>query len=631
MKYLRIFTFFVLFFISFNISSIGIPHKNNITIRSDRVFMLNGQPFFPIAVNCEFGEWNYRCQLRKSNGKPIGFNTINLQTQVSYFTNCWLNFNFCQPPVNIMNIISGDLNSGSQYQQLLGPMGWNTDYISNANRIFNYLDDDMYVLADDYLFYPSTVDWFEQNSGCTYPGACTDCANINPRFDQLVRNQSVDRVDALAKQTNSKLIGFYGLDDANMMHTRNVAHSASLYFNNINQQIADFQTTYNYIKSKYPNSIIVQSIDPVFYPRVFNDGSCNFCNDFNLVRDRWVQDAIGVASASDVILSVDYNFESPPSGIWDPNWRMYEGNGGPMWYPNHLEQTLFPRVINTFDTPKALMAGITFDFGQFCPQQPSLDAKVKWMTYIGLQKGATALEFFGWNLGNTPVWESVKLLVDTLVNVKHLTQTVFTKSNRGPVGYNITGYQSSNVSYTVYAENNSWLDYYILATNNPNGLLNGTPESDNTIAFTNYLHPFYNYEITEMFSGNVINPQLYRFYYTLPWYGTSLFHVKYLGSDNSIEKIKSEHELPTRFYLEQNYPNPFNPITEITFGLPTDEFVTIEIFNSIGQKISILMNEVKTAGVYHIPFDGLKYASGMYIYKFKAGSFIETKKMLLVK
>ncbi|MCC6865682.1 MAG: T9SS type A sorting domain-containing protein, partial [Ignavibacteria bacterium] len=81
----------------------------------------------------------------------------------------------------------------------------------------------------------------------------------------------------------------------------------------------------------------------------------------------------------------------------------------------------------------------------------------------------------------------------------------------------------------------------------------------------------------------------------------------------------------------QNYPNPFNPITEITFGLPTDEFVTIEIFNSIGQKISILMNEVKTAGVYHIPFDGLKYASGMYIYKFKAGSFIETKKMLLVK
>jgi len=88
---------------------------------------------------------------------------------------------------------------------------------------------------------------------------------------------------------------------------------------------------------------------------------------------------------------------------------------------------------------------------------------------------------------------------------------------------------------------------------------------------------------------------------------------------------------PSAYTLEQNFPNPFNPGTTINFSIPVEGFVTLDVYNSIGQKVATLVNETKTAGTYAVNFDASDLTSGIYFYKISSGSFSETKKMILLK
>jgi len=89
--------------------------------------------------------------------------------------------------------------------------------------------------------------------------------------------------------------------------------------------------------------------------------------------------------------------------------------------------------------------------------------------------------------------------------------------------------------------------------------------------------------------------------------------------------------VPSAYALEQNFPNPFNPGTRINFSIPTEGFVTLDVYNSIGQKVASLINETKTAGTYQVNFDASDLTSGIYFYKISSGNFTETKKMILLK
>jgi hypothetical protein len=89
--------------------------------------------------------------------------------------------------------------------------------------------------------------------------------------------------------------------------------------------------------------------------------------------------------------------------------------------------------------------------------------------------------------------------------------------------------------------------------------------------------------------------------------------------------------IPTTFSLEQNYPNPFNPSTLIKYGLPHDAHVELEVYNVLGQRVAILLNEKQSAGYHEAVFQRTALPSGMYFYRLHAGSFAQTRKMLVLR
>jgi hypothetical protein len=104
------------------------------------------------------------------------------------------------------------------------------------------------------------------------------------------------------------------------------------------------------------------------------------------------------------------------------------------------------------------------------------------------------------------------------------------------------------------------------------------------------------------------------------------------GDSNSITTdISRQPDLPKAFFLSQNYPNPFNPTTKINYELPITNYVNLSVYNLLGQKVVILVDEKQNAGSYQVEWDGSGYASGIYYYKIKAGDFQDVKKMILLR
>jgi len=98
-----------------------------------------------------------------------------------------------------------------------------------------------------------------------------------------------------------------------------------------------------------------------------------------------------------------------------------------------------------------------------------------------------------------------------------------------------------------------------------------------------------------------------------------------------VSGIINNNNAPLTYELEQNYPNPFNPETNIKFTLPKAGLVTLTIYNILGKETAVLINKQMSAGNQSIEWNASNYPSGVYFYKLKAGDFIDTKKMVLIK
>jgi len=106
----------------------------------------------------------------------------------------------------------------------------------------------------------------------------------------------------------------------------------------------------------------------------------------------------------------------------------------------------------------------------------------------------------------------------------------------------------------------------------------------------------------------------------------------YINSYKKLTDIDDNKEnFLNNFELQQNYPNPFNPSTSIQYAIASRQFVTLKVYDVLGKEIATLVNEEKPSGHYEINFNASNLASGIYYYQLRAGEFVETKKMLLLK
>jgi len=107
--------------------------------------------------------------------------------------------------------------------------------------------------------------------------------------------------------------------------------------------------------------------------------------------------------------------------------------------------------------------------------------------------------------------------------------------------------------------------------------------------------------------------------------------IDFDGSYEYTNEVIIEISQPDFFLLKQNYPNPFNPSTIISWQLPETKFVTLKIYDVMGNEVASLINEEKQAGNFEVEFNATILSSSTYFYRLQAGSYVETKKMVLIK
>ncbi len=124
------------------------------------------------------------------------------------------------------------------------------------------------------------------------------------------------------------------------------------------------------------------------------------------------------------------------------------------------------------------------------------------------------------------------------------------------------------------------------------------------------------------------------------WYGAPAINRDFnVMSDairfftNPLVRVTEEDPdpVPASFALYQNYPNPFNPTTQISFQLPLASHISLRVFDLLGREVAVLVNEEKPAGSYTAQWDAAGFASGIYLVRMQAGSFVDTKKIVLMK
>jgi hypothetical protein len=142
--------------------------------------------------------------------------------------------------------------------------------------------------------------------------------------------------------------------------------------------------------------------------------------------------------------------------------------------------------------------------------------------------------------------------------------------------------------------------------------------------------------------GTTTEPQYYSYIDSTAHVGTWQYRLKQIDLDGTIHytdpiqvaivaSTVNASNIPEEFSLEQNYPNPFNPSTVIKYALPKGVHVKLSLFNTLGQRVQVLVDELQQAGYHQIIFDANSLATGIYLYRIQAGEYISTKKFVLLR
>lgn len=134
--------------------------------------------------------------------------------------------------------------------------------------------------------------------------------------------------------------------------------------------------------------------------------------------------------------------------------------------------------------------------------------------------------------------------------------------------------------------------------------------------------------------GNSNSPKQYSYIDEKPITGKSKYRLKQIDLDGKYEyseEIEVEIEILNKYELSQNYPNPFNPSTTIKFSLAESGLVELEVYNTLGERVTQLINREMEKGNHTVEFNARNLPSGIYFYRLTAGNFVEVKRMILIK
>jgi hypothetical protein len=147
---------------------------------------------------------------------------------------------------------------------------------------------------------------------------------------------------------------------------------------------------------------------------------------------------------------------------------------------------------------------------------------------------------------------------------------------------------------------------------------------------------YYNkfWEIAKTFTIDLFKNASYRI--------ACVIYTKWIDAGGLTDISENKTDLPSSFNLSQNYPNPFNPSTKIKYTIPSviatplergkqSQFVTLKVYDILGNEVVTLVNEVKPAGEYEVEFSATSLPSGIYFYNMRVGSYVETRKIVLLK
>lgn len=141
----------------------------------------------------------------------------------------------------------------------------------------------------------------------------------------------------------------------------------------------------------------------------------------------------------------------------------------------------------------------------------------------------------------------------------------------------------------------------------------------------------YNFGMTKYIAEVLPSDPLVAYTGQNPSVAVDLSNFAWYDSGTSVSVDQDVRLIPGSAELYQNYPNPFNPVTVIRFALPDQAMVKLEVFNTLGQKVATLADGQRAAGLHEARFNSAGLSSGIYLYRLQAGSFVKTRKMLLIR
>lgn len=220
-------------------------------------------------------------------------------------------------------------------------------------------------------------------------------------------------------------------------------------------------------------------------------------------------------------------------------------------------------------------------------------------TLIEMQNGASLL---GSALAKTAVTlDANSLTIDVIVPVELISFSASADKNNVILSWS-TSTETNNRGFEIQRRNINDTKYQEV------GFVegNGTTSEFNSYIFTD----------KDVLSGN----HSYR-----------LKQIDFDGTFEYSDEVEVDVTRRLEYSISQNFPNPFNPTSTIQYAIPHTDFVDVSVYNILGNKIKVLVNEVKTPGNYEIIFDAKELASGIYFYKITAGKFSQINKMILMK